>query len=103
MMSPMIAAKMYAAAQNQALGQTPKVAQPADDGPAFGDLVKNAVNDAITTSKHAENQMVAHTQGKAELVDVVTAISSAQSSLETVMAVRDQVIAAYQQVMQMSI
>jgi flagellar hook-basal body complex protein FliE len=31
---------------------------------------------------------------------VVTAVSSAQASLETVMAVRDQVISAYQQVMQ---
>jgi len=37
------------------------------------------------------------------MVDVVTALSSAQASLETVMAVRDQVIAAYQQVMQMQI
>jgi len=103
MISPMIAAKMYAAAQNQALGQTPKPTHPADDGLAFGDLVKNAVNDAVTNSRHAESQMAAHTQGKAELVDVVTAISSAQTSLETVMAVRDQVIAAYQQVMQMPI
>ena len=47
--------------------------------------------------------MVAHVQGKADLVDVVTALSSAQASLQTVMAVRDQVIAAYQQVMQMQI
>jgi len=103
MMSPMIAAKIYAAAQNQASGQAPKVAPTTDEGPAFGDLVKNAVNDAISSSKHAETQMIAQTQGKAELVDVVTAISSAQASLQTVMAVRDQVISAYQQVMQMSI
>ena len=47
--------------------------------------------------------MAAHAQGKAELVDVVTAVSSAQASLETVMAVRDQVISAYQQIMQMPI
>jgi flagellar hook-basal body complex protein FliE len=47
--------------------------------------------------------MTAQVQGKADLVDVVTALSSAQASLETVMAVRDQVIAAYQQVMQMQI
>ena len=47
--------------------------------------------------------MTAQVQGKADMVDVVTALSSAQASLETVMAVRDQVIAAYQQVMQMQI
>ncbi len=101
-MSPMIAAKIYSAVQNQAIPATPP--QPAvDQGPAFADLVKNAVGDAISSSKNAETQMAAHAQGKAELVDVVTAVSSAQMSLQTVMAVRDQVISAYQQVMQMPI
>ena len=45
----------------------------------------------------------AHVQGKAELVDVVTSVASAEASLETAMAVRDQVISAYQQIMQMPI
>jgi len=40
---------------------------------------------------------------QAELVDVVTAVSAAQTSLETVMAVRDQVISAYQEIMRMPI
>ena len=35
--------------------------------------------------------------------DVVTAVSSAEASLETVMAVRDQVIQAYQEIMRMPI
>jgi flagellar hook-basal body complex protein FliE len=103
MISPMIAAKAYAAVQNQALAPAPPPPAGQDDGPGFAELVKNAVQDAVTTSRQAETQMVAHTQGKAELVDVVTAVSSAQASLETVMAVRDQVISAYQQVMQMPI
>jgi flagellar hook-basal body complex protein FliE len=99
MISAMMAAKVYAAAQNQG-ASPPPVAKAADEGPGFADLVKSAVNDAISSSRHAETEMIAHTQGKAELVDVVTAVSSAQASLETVMAVRDQVISAYQQVMQ---
>ena len=101
MMSPQIAAKVYAAVQNQTTGKSP--VQQADEGPGFSQLVQNAVTDAINSSKHAETQMTNHAQGKAELVDVVTAISSAQSNLDTVMAVRDQVISAYQQIMQMSI
>ena len=103
MMSPMIAAKIYAAVQNQGAAAMPAASSAADNGPAFADLVKSAVNDAVASSKHAETQMAAQAQGKAELVDVVTAISSAQTSLQTVMAVRDQVISAYQQVMQMPI
>jgi flagellar hook-basal body complex protein FliE len=47
--------------------------------------------------------MAAQVQGKAELVDVVTSISAAEASLETVMAVRDQVISAYQEIMRMPI
>ncbi len=101
MMSPQIAAKVYAAVQNQTTGRAS--AQQADEGPGFSELVQNAVADAIKSSKVAETQMTAHSEGKADLVDVVTAISSAQSNLETVMAVRDQVISAYQQIMQMSI
>ena len=42
-------------------------------------------------------------QGKAELIDVVTSVAAAEASLETVMAVRDQVIAAYQEIMRMPI
>jgi flagellar hook-basal body complex protein FliE len=61
------------------------------------------MNDMVSTSRTAEKQMVAQTQGKADLVDVVTAISSAQTSLSTMLAVRDQVIQAYQSVLNMPI
>jgi flagellar hook-basal body complex protein FliE len=47
--------------------------------------------------------MAQQAAGKAELMDVVTAISSAEASLDTVMAVRDQVISAYQEIMRMPI
>ena len=102
MITPMIAAKAYAAAANQAIATPPApAAQP--QGLDFADLVKNAVGDAVSSSRAAEGQMMAHGQGKAELIDVVTSISSAQQSLETVMAVRDQVISAYKEIMAMPI
>ena len=104
MMSPMIAAKIYSAVQNQATSRRRRSRPPPIKARRSRTLVKNAVGDAITSSKNAETQMTAHAQGKAELVDVVTAVSSAQMpALQTVMAVRDQVISAYQQIMQMPI
>jgi flagellar hook-basal body complex protein FliE len=57
----------------------------------------------VDQSRAAEAAMAAQVQGKAELIDVVTAISSAEASLETVLAVRDQVIAAYQEILRMPI
>lgn len=105
MITPLAAAKAYAAAQksmgvDESLGVSTSAA-PMQGG--FGDLVKSAMTDAIASSKTAEKQMAAQVAGKAELVDVVTAISAAEASLETVMAVRDQVIAAYQEIMRMPI
>jgi flagellar hook-basal body complex protein FliE len=41
--------------------------------------------------------------GKAELSDVIAAVSQAEVSLQTVVAVRDKVIAAYQDIMRMGI
>lgn len=105
MISPLAAAKAYAAAQktmgvDESFGATS--AAPAAQG-GFGDILKSAMTDAISASKTAETQMAAQVAGKTELVDVVTAISAAEASLETVMAVRDQVIAAYQEIMRMPI
>ena len=102
MLSPMMAARAYAAVQNQG-SKSIGGAAPAEDGPDFGQMVTHAMNDVVSSSKMAEHQMAAHTQGKAELVDVVTSISSAQASLETMMAVRDQVISAYQSILNMPI
>jgi flagellar hook-basal body complex protein FliE len=104
MISPMIAAKAYAAAQSQTgLGDPAGAATQAAGagGQSFEQMLAGAMNDTVQQSKAAEAQMVAGVQGKADLVDVVTSISSAQQSLETVMAVRDQVISAYQEIMRM--
>ena len=100
MMTPLAAAKAYASAQSQATGAAGGVK---DAGGDFAGMLKNAMTDAVQASKHAETQMAAQVQGKAELIDVVTAISAAETSLETVMAVRDQVISAYQEIMRMPI
>jgi flagellar hook-basal body complex protein FliE len=107
MVAPLIAAKAYAAAQTQAGkglgGLGGDAAAGLSDGGGFGDLVKNAMDEVMQSTRYAETQMKAQVQGKAELLDVVTAISSAEASLETVMAVRDQVISAYQEIMRMPI
>lgn len=101
MISPMIAAKAYAAAQGQAAGPIGAPAPAAESD--FSQMLKSAVDDVVSASRHSEKQIVAHAQGKAELIDVVTAVASAEASLETVMAVRDQVISAYQEIMRMPI
>ena len=101
-MNPLLAAKAYASVQGAAPAATSKL-PAAGEGPDFAQMLSQTMGDMVQTSRRAEQAMAAHTQGRAQLVDVVTAVSSAQSSLETVMAVRDQVISAYQEIMRMPI
>ena len=104
MITPLVAAKAYAAAsQTPSLGKTPGLAEESGGGPDFGQMLKGVLNDTLHQTKAAESKIAAGATGKAEMIDVVTAISSAESSLETVMAVRDQVIAAYQEIMRLPI
>ncbi|WP_293904176.1 flagellar hook-basal body complex protein FliE [Phenylobacterium sp.] len=108
MITALAAAKAYASVQKgMGIGEPSGAASLA--GPSapqhggFGEMLKSAMSEAVGASKNAEHQMAAQVAGKGELVDVVTAISAAETSLETVMAVRDQVIGAYQEIMRMPI
>jgi flagellar hook-basal body complex protein FliE len=69
----------------------------------FAEVLQKTVTDTINQSKEAEAAGQRAAVGKAELVDVVTAISSAEVQLETMVAMRNQVIQAYQEVMRMPI
>jgi flagellar hook-basal body complex protein FliE len=99
-MNPMQAIQAYQAIQG---GAAPTAATQPTGAPGFGELLSNVMNQATEQTRSAETQMSASVQGRAELIDVVTAVASAEASLETVMAVRDQVIQAYQEIMRMPI
>lgn len=107
-MNPIMAARAYAAVQG---GGGVNVASTANAAPSmrlnqaggFADLLQNVMIQTTEATRTAEVQMAQSVQGQGNLIDVVTAISSAEASLETVMAVRDQVISAYQEIMRMPI
>lgn len=108
MVAPMLAAKAYAQVQATANAMANAAGASATGGAhntpsGFAEVLKNVMTDTVGQTRNAEKQMAAQVQGKADLVDVVTAVSSAETSLETVMAVRDQVISAYQEIMRMAI
>ena len=79
-------------------------AGPADAGQSFSAMVENAAKDAVNTAKGAETLGIKAAAGaNVELTDVVTAVSNAEVTLQTVVAVRDKVIQAYQDIMRMPI
>jgi flagellar hook-basal body complex protein FliE len=101
MVAPLIAVKAYTAAQG--MGAAGAGAAGAATAPDFGQMVNQAMNQVVSSTRTAESQMTAQVQGKASLVDVVTSISQAQTSLNAMIAVRNQMIQSYQQIMNMQI
>lgn len=73
------------------------------DGAQFTGLLQDAVGNVQEAVKTAEDLTVKAATGEAELVDVVTAMAAAEVQLESVIAVRDQVIRAYKEILQMPI
>ncbi len=103
MITPFAAAKAYSALQNPSSVLGEGAGTAGLGGPDFGDMLKSAMTDAVQSSKSAESKIAQQVAGKTDLVDVATSIAAASNSLETVMAVRDQVISAYQEIMRMPI
>jgi flagellar hook-basal body complex protein FliE len=101
-MDPLSAARAYGAAVKQAQNAV-KESGSETSAPDFGKMLQGALEHTMKTTQGAENMMVQQSQGKAELIDAVTAVSSAETSLQAVIAIRDQVINAYQEIMRMPI
>ncbi len=72
-------------------------------GPGFGDLLNTAVGSLSSAGNAAETAVTNAAMGRGDLVDVVTAVAAAEATMETVIAVRDEVIKAYQEIMRMPI
>ena len=79
-------------------------AKPAEtDGPSFGDVLKTAAQGAIDAQHSSEKVSAAGLVGKADMTEVLAAINNAEMALNTVLAVRDRVVQAYEAVMRTSI
>jgi len=72
-------------------------------GQSFGDLVGQALGGVVEAGKASETQSVSAVAKQGDMVDLVTAVSEAEATVQTVVAVRDKVITAYQEIMRMPI
>ncbi len=96
----------YAATQNLVSLAAKKAstgAQGASGAGDFGGLLKGAVEGVAQAGRKAEAQAMSAVAGKADIVDVVTAVAESEAAIETLVAVRDRVIAAYEEIMRMPV
>ncbi len=79
---------------------------PISDTPGwsgFGDLVANAVGQVGDSLGKAESASMRQVAGRGDLIDVATAIGAAETALDTMVAVRDRVVNAYNEIMRLQI
>ena len=94
------AATAYA---NAAKAAGPGIAARDEGGSGFAELLKQAADGAIGSLQQGEAASIKAMNGKADIAEVVTAVTNAEVSLQTVTAVRDRVIQAYQDILRMPI
>lgn len=91
----------------QGLANRPDPRQTASSTPGtgadFGDMLKQAIGSVADQGRAAEAKQMAYARGKADVLDVVTAVAETQTAFETMVTVRDKVIAAYEEIMKMPI
>jgi flagellar hook-basal body complex protein FliE len=84
-------------------GSDPVDASQSGAGVSFSDMLKEVAEDVVETTQKAENVSIQAAAKQAELIDVVTAVTNAELALESVVAVRDRVVQAYQDIIKMPI
>jgi flagellar hook-basal body complex protein FliE len=80
--------------------------QPAaqeSSGPSFAEMVGDGLKAAVDSGREAEELSLKGIAGQADMTEVITAVNNAEIMLQTVVAVRDRVLQAYQEVMRMPI
>ena len=103
---PSLAINAYSKSSNVARGST-----GADEtesgygsgGVKFSDFLKQKATESVETLRDSEKMSAKAVTGEADLTDVVQAVNSAELTLQTVVAVRDRMISAYQEILRMPI
>jgi flagellar hook-basal body complex protein FliE len=104
MASSNFAAGAYAAVQGLASGRpTPRVQQTQSPSEGFAGLLGQAIDGVGDAGRRADAQAITAASGKANVVDVVTAVAESETALQTMVAVRDRMISAYEEIMRMQI
>ncbi len=103
MASPTVAANAYAALSRIMESGGAEKGSPSSGGPSFSALLKDAVGSVLDAGKKSDAQTMAMSSGKANVMDVVTAVAETDVAVSTLVSVRDRVIQSYEDIMKMPI
>lgn len=106
MATPGFAANAYASVKGMGAGnllRKPLAAEGGASGPDFSTLIGKALDATAEAGRKADVQTASVAGGRADIVNVVTAVAESEAAIETLVAVRDRVIAAYEEIMRMPV
>ena len=103
MASPTVAANAYAALSRMMESGGAEKGGQTGGGPSFGALLKDAVGSVLEAGKKSDAQTIAMSSGKANVMDVVTAVAETDVAVSTLVSVRDRMIQSYEDIMKMPI
>ena len=103
MASPTIAANAYASLARMVDSGAGLAKSGEAGGQSFASMLKDTLGSVVEAGRKSDSQTVAMASGKANVVDVVTAISQTELAMESMVAIRDKVISAYEEIMRMPI
>jgi flagellar hook-basal body complex protein FliE len=107
MASPTVAANAYASLakiMESAGGAAGGGAKPSDTGGvSFGALLKETLGGVMDAGRKSDAQTISMAQGKANVMDVVTAVAETDVAVSTLVSVRDRVIQSYEDILKMPI
>jgi flagellar hook-basal body complex protein FliE len=83
--------------------RSPAAAAAPTEGPSFEQALAQVVGSAVDTLKTGETVAIQGVQGAAPPMKVVESMMAAQRSLQTVLAIRDKAVSAYQEIARMAI
>jgi flagellar hook-basal body complex protein FliE len=75
----------------------------AASGNSFGDMLKSTLEGAIGDQQKGEAASMQSVAGNGDINSVVAAVTNADVTLQTVVAVRDKVVSAYQEILHMTV
>lgn len=101
--NPLAAANAYSSTAKVAGAGGAEDSAKTTGAASFGEMLESAAKSAIDTVRAGEEASAAGVAGKANLVDITLATNQAKLTLETVVAVRDSAIDAYNRIASMPI
>lgn len=84
-------------------GPAASAGTPPAAGPTFSEVLAEISGGTLQALRQGEAAALAGIQGQASVQQVVQVVMSAEQSLQTAIAIRDKVVAAYQEISRMAI